>query len=94
MPTTKRCAVLLDVDGTLVDSNYFHALAWSRAFRRAGRTTPMASFHRLIGMYEREGFLREALEVARVGEKFGQCQGKVEELRCRLAMIEAEADAA
>ena len=43
-------AVLLDVDGTLVDSNYFHALAWSRAFRRADRTTPMASFHRLIGM--------------------------------------------
>jgi hypothetical protein len=54
----------------------------------------VSPFHRLIGMYEREGFLREALEVARVGEKFGQCQGKVEELRGRLAMIEAEADAA
>jgi beta-phosphoglucomutase-like phosphatase (HAD superfamily) len=31
---TKDCAILLDVDGTLVDSNYFHVLAWHRAFRR------------------------------------------------------------
>jgi len=27
-------AALLDVDGTLIDSNYQHALAWYRAFRR------------------------------------------------------------
>jgi beta-phosphoglucomutase-like phosphatase (HAD superfamily) len=27
-------AVLLDIEGTLVDTNYFHALAWYRAFRQ------------------------------------------------------------
>ena len=41
---------ILDVDGTLVDSNYQHALAWSRAFRRFGITRPMWRLHRGIGM--------------------------------------------
>ena len=30
-------AAILDVDGTLVDSNYQHALAWYRALRQIGR---------------------------------------------------------
>ncbi len=42
--------VLFDVDGTLVDTNYLHALAWSRAFRRLGEWAPMNSIHRSIGM--------------------------------------------
>jgi beta-phosphoglucomutase-like phosphatase (HAD superfamily) len=33
--------VVLDVDGTLVDSNYQHALAWDRAFRSLGETYPI-----------------------------------------------------
>lgn len=41
---------ILDVDGTLVDSNYQHTLAWSRAFRRFGITRPMWRLHRGIGM--------------------------------------------
>ena len=45
-----RPAVLLDVDGTLIDSNYLHTLAWSRAFRDAGEWAPMNAIHRLIGM--------------------------------------------
>lgn len=40
---------LVDVDGTLVDTNYQHALAWYRAFRRAGRTLPLWRIHREIG---------------------------------------------
>jgi HAD superfamily hydrolase (TIGR01549 family) len=44
-----RIAVL-DVDGTLVDSNYQHALAWYRAFRSLGETYPIWRIHRLIGM--------------------------------------------
>ncbi|MCO7220186.1 HAD family hydrolase [Klenkia sp. PcliD-1-E] len=44
-----RIAVL-DVDGTLVDSNYHHALAWYRAFRSLGETVPVWRLHRLIGM--------------------------------------------
>jgi len=44
-----RIAVL-DVDGTLVDTNYQHALAWYRAFRSLGETYPVWRIHRLIGM--------------------------------------------
>lgn len=43
-------AALLDVDGTLVDSNYHHALAWYRAFRRSGIVLPLWRIHRHVGM--------------------------------------------
>ena len=45
-----RPGVLFDVDGTLCDTNYLHALAWSRAFRDVGEWAPMNAIHRLIGM--------------------------------------------
>jgi HAD superfamily hydrolase (TIGR01549 family) len=41
---------IFDVDGTLVDSNYQHALAWFRAFRRYDITLPLWQLHRAIGM--------------------------------------------
>jgi HAD superfamily hydrolase (TIGR01509 family) len=41
---------VLDIDGTLVDSNYQHALAWYRALRSLGETFPVWRLHRLIGM--------------------------------------------
>jgi HAD superfamily hydrolase (TIGR01549 family) len=41
---------ILDIDGTLVDSNYFHTIAWYRAFREHGHTLPMWRVHRGIGM--------------------------------------------
>jgi HAD superfamily hydrolase (TIGR01509 family) len=44
-----RVAVL-DVDGTLVDTNYHHALAWYRAFRRHGIVLPVWRLHRHVGM--------------------------------------------
>ena len=43
-------AALLDVDGTLIDSNYQHALAWFRAFREHGFVLPVWRIHRAIGM--------------------------------------------
>jgi HAD superfamily hydrolase (TIGR01509 family) len=43
-------AVLLDVDGTLVDTNYHHAIAWHRAFRAGGVELPVWRIHRRIGM--------------------------------------------
>ena len=42
--------VLFDVDGTLVDSNYLHTLAWSRALRDGGDWAAMNVIHRLVGM--------------------------------------------
>ena len=41
---------ILDVDGTLVDTNYQHAIAWYRAFRSRGATFPLWRIHRHIGM--------------------------------------------
>lgn len=41
---------LLDLDGTLVDSNYHQALAWSRAFRRIDRRPGLWRIHRTLGM--------------------------------------------
>lgn len=50
MATNGRAGVLFDIDGTLVDTNYLHALAWSRAFRDAGEWAPTNAIHRLVGM--------------------------------------------
>lgn len=41
---------VVDVDGTLVDTNYHHALAWFRAFRGYGITLPVWRLHRAVGM--------------------------------------------
>jgi HAD superfamily hydrolase (TIGR01509 family) len=43
-------AALLDVDGTLIDSNYHHTLAWYRAFRQHEIMLPVWRIHRAIGM--------------------------------------------
>ncbi len=41
---------VLDIDGTLVDTNYQHAVAWYRAFREHGIVLPVWRIHRHIGM--------------------------------------------
>jgi HAD superfamily hydrolase (TIGR01509 family) len=46
---TSRPVAVVDVDGTLIDSNYHQALAWYRALRSLGETFPVWQLHRLIG---------------------------------------------
>lgn len=46
MPST----AILDIDGTLVDTNFLHALAWQRALRAHGHEVPAWHIHRAIGM--------------------------------------------
>jgi len=41
---------ILDIDGTLVDTNYHHTIAWFRAFRQHGIVLPLWRIHRHIGM--------------------------------------------
>jgi HAD superfamily hydrolase (TIGR01549 family) len=43
-------AAILDIDGTLVDTNYQHAVAWYRAFLQSGKVLPLWRVHRHIGM--------------------------------------------
>lgn len=49
MSTTAR-GVILDIDGTLVDSNYQHVIAWQRAFQECGFDVAAWRIHRLVGM--------------------------------------------
>ena len=42
-------SAILDVDGTLVDSNYHHVVAWGRAFARAGLEVPHWRIHQQVG---------------------------------------------
>jgi HAD superfamily hydrolase (TIGR01549 family) len=62
-------AAILDVDGTLVDTNYQHAVAWYRAFRRNGLILPVWRIHRHIGMGG------DQLVGALAGEEFEQEKG-------------------
>jgi HAD superfamily hydrolase (TIGR01509 family) len=41
---------ILDIDGTLVDTNYQHTIAWHRALRRHGARVAAWRIHRHIGM--------------------------------------------
>ncbi|HEY4433320.1 MAG TPA: HAD family phosphatase, partial [Candidatus Cybelea sp.] len=43
-------AVLLDIDGTLVDSNTQHAMAWAAALEEFGYVVPVEQVRRWIGM--------------------------------------------
>jgi HAD superfamily hydrolase (TIGR01549 family) len=62
--TSRLDTAVLDVDGTLVDTNYHHALAWYRAFRRFDVTLPVWRLHRSIGMGG------DQLVAAAAGERF------------------------
>src|SRR3954468_22046784 len=42
--------IVLDVDGTLVDSNYHHVLAWQAAFAEHGQSVAAWKIHRAVGM--------------------------------------------
>ncbi|MGW8351681.1 HAD family hydrolase [Streptomyces wedmorensis] len=43
-------AALFDVDGTLVDSNHLHVVAWWEALRQGGHRVPTHAVHRAIGL--------------------------------------------
>jgi HAD superfamily hydrolase (TIGR01509 family) len=91
---------ILDVDGTLVDTNYQHALAWYRAFREHGLVLPAWRIHRHIGMggdqlvqrltdadvEQRLGDRIRARESDRYGEMIGEIEAMegASELLCDL----------
>lgn len=49
-PADGVTGILLDLDGTLVDTNHLHTLAWWRALRRHGHTVAMQRVFDSIGM--------------------------------------------
>jgi HAD superfamily hydrolase (TIGR01509 family) len=66
-------AVLFDVDGTLVDSNYLHVEAWGHAFAEVGRPVDGWRIHRSIGM-DSEKLLEDLLgaDAAELGKRAKQ----------------------
>jgi HAD superfamily hydrolase (TIGR01549 family) len=82
---------ILDVDGTLVDTNYHHALAWHRALRAHGHHVQMWRAHRHIGMggdkivaaLTSEEVEREQGDEIRAteGEAYGELIGEVEPMQ-------------
>ena len=62
---------ILDIDGTLVDTNYHHAIAWYRAFRQHRIVLPIWRIHRHIGMGGDQ--MVEALTDERDRARAGRC---------------------
>jgi HAD superfamily hydrolase (TIGR01549 family) len=67
---SSKPAAILDIDGTLVDTNYHHALAWYRAFLQSGKVLPLWRIHRHIGMGG------DQLVAALTGEEFDAEHGE------------------
>ncbi|MBJ7329138.1 MAG: HAD family hydrolase [Solirubrobacteraceae bacterium] len=79
-------AAIVDIDGTLVDTNYHHALAWQRAMAAHGHEVPGWKIHRTIGMggdrlvahllgddvEDRQGDAIRATEKERYGDLIGE----------------------
>jgi HAD superfamily hydrolase (TIGR01509 family) len=91
-------AAILDIDGTLVDTNYQHAIAWYRAFRRCDLILPIWQIHRSIGMggdqlvpaLAGDRFESEHGEAVREDEKalYGDLIGEVQPMRGARELIE------
>jgi HAD superfamily hydrolase (TIGR01509 family) len=63
--------ILLDIDGTLLDTNYLHVDAWARAFHAIGLVIPRAAIHRQIGKGSDQFlplFVKEKAKVERADE--------------------------
>ena len=85
-----RGAVLLDLDGTLVDTNYHHGIAWYRAFREHDIVLPLWQIHRHVGMGgdlmvpaligdERDAELGDAIREAH-GTRYDELVGEISPL--------------
>lgn len=64
-----KTAAILDIDGTLVDTNYQHAVAWYMAFRQHDVFLPVWRIHRHLGMGG------DQLVAALAGEEFDEESG-------------------
>ena len=93
---------ILDIDGTLVDTNYHHALAWFRALRRFDLVLPVWRIHRHLGMGGDQivtALCGEAVEDeqgdairAAQGEEFGRLIGEVQTMQDSRELVQALKD--
>jgi HAD superfamily hydrolase (TIGR01509 family) len=98
MTRKESITVILDIDGTLVDTNYQHAIAWYRALRRYDHTVQLWQIHRHIGMggdqivtaligEEGEDAAGDEIRAAE-GDAYGELIGEVEPMDGARGLIE------
>jgi HAD superfamily hydrolase (TIGR01509 family) len=68
--------VVLDVDGTLMDTNYLHTEAWARAFEEVGQRVPRAEIHKQIGKGS-DQLVGEFIEDEEAAEKVEELHGEI-----------------
>jgi len=88
---------ILDIDGTLVDTNYQHAIAWYRAFCQHDLILPIWRIHRHIGMggdqlvpaLAGDDFESEHGDAVRQAETalYGELIGEVRPMKCARELI-------
>jgi HAD superfamily hydrolase (TIGR01509 family) len=74
--------VVLDVDGTLMDTNYLHVEAWARAFERVGHRVPRAELHKQIGKGSDlliQEFVEDEEKAAKIDELHSEFYGELQE---------------
>lgn len=72
-------AVIFDIDGTLIDSNDFHALAWVKAFEKFGKKVKFYEARRQVGKGG-DQYLPEFLtqkEIREFGKELEKCRGEI-----------------
>ena len=75
-------AVFLDIDGTLMDTNYLHIEAWAQAFEEVGARPPRSSIHHEVGKGSDKlipEFVVDDQNVERVSELHTDYYGKLQE---------------
>ena len=74
--------VVLDVDGTLMDTNYLHTEAWARAFEETGYRIPRVKIHKEVGkgsgLLIRE-FVDDEETVEKIEELHSEIYGELQE---------------
>ena len=79
--------VILDIDGTLMDTNYLHVEAWEQAFEEVGERHPRYRIHHLVGKGS-DKLIPEFVEDGEVGERVSELHGefyanlKIAAIRC------------
>ncbi len=74
--------VVLDVDGTLMDTNYLHVEAWARAFEEVGHRVPRAELHKQVGKGSDlliQEFVEDEEKAAKIDELHSEFYGELQE---------------
>ena len=75
-------AVFLDIDGTLMDTNYLHIEAWAQAFEEVGARPPRSRIHHEVGKGSGKlihEFVEEGQKAERVSELHSEHYGQLQE---------------